>query len=97
MKSDLAAARLHLERAFYYLCGDDRFSQNARTTIDAMMDQIVAPEKAHAAGFGSADRLCEDGKVELPRELHQTGNPCSHSEAGLLVVVNVECGKSIFG
>ena len=42
MKSDLGAARLHLERAFYYLCGDDQFSRQARRSIEELMDELLS-------------------------------------------------------
>lgn len=42
MKSDLSAAHLHLERAFYYLCGNDQFSRQARRSINALMDGILS-------------------------------------------------------
>jgi len=41
MNSDFAMARHHLERAYYYLCGDDDVSGNARTEIDTLMDDLL--------------------------------------------------------
>jgi hypothetical protein len=42
MNSDYAAARLHLERAFDYLRGNDDISRNAREAIDLLIEAVAA-------------------------------------------------------
>jgi len=44
MKSDFAAARLHLERACHYLRGDDETSSEARAALDLLIEAIVAAQ-----------------------------------------------------
>ncbi len=63
MKSDLSAARLHLERAFYYLCGNDQFSREARKSIVALMDGVIAIEPS--------EPLSHKREVEGDRRLHR--------------------------
>ncbi|BCG95517.1 hypothetical protein [Mesorhizobium sp. 131-2-1] len=50
MKSDFAAARLHLERAGHYLRGDDETSQTTITALDLLIEAIaVAQYSRHSA------------------------------------------------
>ena len=44
MKSDFAAAHLHLERACHYLRGDDETSSETRAALDTLIDAIVAAQ-----------------------------------------------------
>ena len=44
MKSDFAAARLHLERAGHYLRGDDETSSGALAALDLLIEAIVAAQ-----------------------------------------------------
>ncbi|PDQ21884.1 hypothetical protein CN311_06600 [Mesorhizobium sanjuanii] len=44
MKSDFAAAHLHLERACHYLRGDDETSSGARAALDILIEAIVAAQ-----------------------------------------------------
>ncbi|MCV3210960.1 hypothetical protein OHD62_22710 [Mesorhizobium sp. YC-39] len=44
MKSDFAAAHLHLERACHYLRGDDETSSEVRTALDLLIEAIVAAQ-----------------------------------------------------
>jgi hypothetical protein len=49
MKSDFAAAHLHLERACHYLRGDDGTSSHARATLDLLIEAIVAAQYTRPA------------------------------------------------
>ncbi|MDX8433532.1 MULTISPECIES: hypothetical protein [Mesorhizobium] len=50
MKSDFAAARLHLERAGHYLRGDDEASHTTLAALDLMIEAItVAQYSRHSA------------------------------------------------
>ena len=71
MKSDLSAARLHLERAYYYLCGDDQFSREARKSIDALMDGVIAVGDSSAPEFKPSGPLSNQRKVEGDRGFHR--------------------------
>lgn len=44
MKSDFAAARVHLDRAFHCLQGMDNTSQDARSALGDLLDAIVVAE-----------------------------------------------------
>lgn len=44
MKSDFAAARVHLDRAFHYLQGMDNTSQEARSALGDLLDAIAVVE-----------------------------------------------------
>lgn len=44
MKSDFAAARVHLDRAYYYLQGIDQTSQQARVSLGDLLEAIAAAE-----------------------------------------------------
>jgi hypothetical protein len=44
MKSDFAAARLHLERAGHYLRGDDETSSEVLAALDLLIEAIVAAQ-----------------------------------------------------
>lgn len=44
MKSDFAAAHLHLERACHYLRGDDETSSEVRAALDLLIEAIVAAQ-----------------------------------------------------
>ncbi|UVK37746.1 hypothetical protein LHFGNBLO_004830 [Mesorhizobium sp. AR10] len=50
MKSDFAAAHLHLERACHYLRGDDGTSSEARAALDLLIEAIVAAQYTRSAG-----------------------------------------------
>jgi hypothetical protein len=52
MKSDFAAARVHLDRAYHYLQGGDRASQEARVALVELLEAIVAAE-CREVGAGS--------------------------------------------
>jgi hypothetical protein len=49
MKSDFAAARLHLERACHYLRGDDETSHNALAALDLLIEAVVAAQYTRPA------------------------------------------------
>ncbi|MGB3500578.1 MAG: hypothetical protein WBA44_03070 [Mesorhizobium sp.] len=42
--SDYPAARLHLERAFDYLYGQDEISKNAREALDLLIEAVATAE-----------------------------------------------------
>lgn len=44
MKSDFAAAHLHLERACHYLRGGDETSSEVRVALDLLIEAIVAAQ-----------------------------------------------------
>lgn len=44
MKSDFAAARVHLDRAYHYLQGGDRVSQEARIVLIELLEAITSAE-----------------------------------------------------
>lgn len=44
MKSDFAAARVHLDRAYHYLQGIDQTSQEARVALGDLIDAIAVAE-----------------------------------------------------
>ncbi|MER9858607.1 hypothetical protein NKJ54_30990 [Mesorhizobium sp. M0098] len=44
MTSDFSAARVHLERAYDYLCGDAPMSQRGREALDLIIEAIAAEE-----------------------------------------------------
>ena len=46
MKSDFAAAHLHLERACHYLRGDDETSRAALAAIDLIIEAVAAAQYA---------------------------------------------------
>ncbi|TIO10738.1 hypothetical protein [Mesorhizobium sp.] len=50
MKSDFAAAHLHLERACHYLRGDDETSSETRAALDPLIDAIVAAQYKRPPG-----------------------------------------------
>ncbi len=63
MKSDLKAARFHLERAFYYLCGDDAFSGQMRKSVDTLMDEIAFSDSRDHAFEDVGDRRREASRA----------------------------------
>jgi hypothetical protein len=44
MKSDFAAAHLHLERACHYLRGDDETSHKTRAALDLLIEAIAVAQ-----------------------------------------------------
>ena len=46
---DLSAARLHLERAYHYLGGDDDTCRKAREALDLLIEAVAAAEHARPA------------------------------------------------
>ena len=46
MKSDFAAAHLHLDRACHYLRGDDEMSRAALAALDLVIDAVAAAQYA---------------------------------------------------
>ncbi|MCA0045948.1 hypothetical protein LB577_03095 [Mesorhizobium sp. B283B1A] len=44
MKSDFSAARVHLDRAYHYLGGDDPMSQTGREALDAIIEAVAFEE-----------------------------------------------------
>ena len=50
MRSDFAAAHLHLERACHYLRGDDETSSQTRAALDILIDAIVAAQYKRSPG-----------------------------------------------
>ena len=50
MKSDFAAAHLHLERACHYLRGNDETSSETRAALDLLIEAIVAAQYTRPAG-----------------------------------------------
>ncbi|AZO47835.1 MAG: hypothetical protein EOS58_17830 [Mesorhizobium sp.] len=46
MKSDFAAARLHLERAGHYLRGDDETSHTTLAALDLLVEAITVAQYA---------------------------------------------------
>lgn len=61
MKSDFAAARLHLERACHYLRGNDETSSEALAALDLLIEAIAAaqytPPAAEVVDFPRSARL----------------------------------------
>ena len=41
MKSDFSAARIHLDRAYHYLRGDDGISRRACHAIDELLELVI--------------------------------------------------------
>lgn len=41
LTSDFSAARIHLERACHYLCGNDEASRSACETLDQLIETVV--------------------------------------------------------
>ena len=46
---DLPAARLHLERAYHYLGGNDDICRKGREALDLLIEAIAAAEHARPA------------------------------------------------
>lgn len=46
MKSDFAAAHLHLDRACHYLRGDDEVSRAALAALDLVIEAVAAAQYA---------------------------------------------------
>lgn len=46
MKSDFAAAHLHLDRACHYLRGDDETSRAALAALDLVIEAVAAAQYA---------------------------------------------------
>jgi hypothetical protein len=46
MKSDFAAARLHLDRAYHYLRGNDEASRKMCEKLDLLLESVIAAEFA---------------------------------------------------
>lgn len=44
MTSDFAAARVHLDRAYHYLQGDDEISSNVRQGLDILLEAVIMAE-----------------------------------------------------
>jgi hypothetical protein len=44
MKSDFAAARVHLDRACHYLQGIDHTSQEVRSVLDELIETVAVAE-----------------------------------------------------
>ncbi|WP_244750049.1 MULTISPECIES: hypothetical protein [Phyllobacteriaceae] len=44
MTSDFSAARVHLDRAYHYLRGDDPMSQRGREALDLLIEAVVVEE-----------------------------------------------------
>ncbi|MER9438683.1 hypothetical protein [Mesorhizobium sp. M0618] len=44
MISDFSAARVHLDRAYDYLCGDDPMSQRGREALDLLIEAVAVEE-----------------------------------------------------
>ncbi|CCV08204.1 conserved hypothetical protein [Mesorhizobium metallidurans STM 2683] len=61
MKSDFAAAHLHLERACHYLRGGDETSSEVCAALDLLIDAIVAAQYKRPPG----------DVVEFPRTARQ--------------------------
>lgn len=57
LTSDFSAAHIHLERAYYYLRGNDETSRSARDTLDLVIEAVV--EAQH--------RRPSTGVVEFPQ------------------------------
>lgn len=47
---DMAAARVHLERAYYYLGGNDETCARAREALDLLIEMVAAAEHARPVG-----------------------------------------------
>lgn len=47
---DLSAARVHLERAYYYLGGNDETCGKAREALDLLIEMVATAEHARPAG-----------------------------------------------
>ncbi|UCI10277.1 hypothetical protein FJ974_21500 [Mesorhizobium sp. B1-1-8] len=50
MKSDFAAAHLHLERACHYLRGDDQTSRTTLAALDLLIEAVAAAQYARPLG-----------------------------------------------
>jgi hypothetical protein len=48
--SDFAAARVHLERAFDYLKGNDDLSHNAREALDLLIEAVAVAQYRRPQG-----------------------------------------------
>ncbi|MEQ1954490.1 hypothetical protein [Mesorhizobium sp. CN2-181] len=46
MKSDFSAARLHLDRAYHYLRGNDEASRRMCEKLDVLLEAVIAAEFA---------------------------------------------------
>lgn len=46
MKSDFSAARLHLDRAYHYLRGNDEASRKMCEKLDLLLESVIAAEFA---------------------------------------------------
>ena len=57
LTSDFSAARIHLERAYHYLRGDDEASRSACEVLDQLIETVV--EAQH--------KRPETGVLEFPR------------------------------
>jgi len=57
LTSDFSAARLHLERAYHYLCGNDETSRSACEALDLLIETVT--EAQH--------KRPEAGIIEFPR------------------------------
>ena len=44
LTSDFAAVRIHLDRAQYYLRGNDDVSREARLAIDLVLEEVITAE-----------------------------------------------------
>lgn len=44
MTSDFSAARVHLDRAYDYLCGDDPMSRRGREALDLLIEAVAVEE-----------------------------------------------------
>jgi len=50
LNSDFAAARLHLHRAYDYLCGSDEVSHKSRMALDLLIEAVVTAECTQPRG-----------------------------------------------
>ncbi|MFI0844204.1 hypothetical protein [Mesorhizobium sp. IMUNJ 23232] len=46
MRSDFSAARLHLDRAYHYLRGNDEASRKMCEKLDVLLESVIAAEFA---------------------------------------------------
>lgn len=44
MTSDFSAARVHLDRAYHYLRGDDEMSRRGREALDLLIEAVAVEE-----------------------------------------------------
>ncbi|AZN98107.1 MAG: hypothetical protein EOQ42_31050 [Mesorhizobium sp.] len=44
MTSDFSAARVHLDRAYHYLRGDDPMSRRGREALDLLIEAVAVEE-----------------------------------------------------